>query len=226
MNFVLKNNSTVSRDLSTINKMTFGAVDLGNPLPVELTSFMADSKGRTINLKWTTATEVNTLRFEIQRTYVTNQVNGNWITIGTINAHVNSSSPNNYSFTDKNQEAGKYNYRLKIVDKNGSFKLTEVINAEVAVPDKFELKQNYPNPFNPSTVISYSLPFDCNVKMSVYDVTGRMVKEVVNENQKSGYHDYNFSARALSSGVYFYSIVAIASNGQSFHSVKKFTLIK
>jgi hypothetical protein len=226
MNFVLTNNTTVTKDLSTINKLTFGSSDLGNPLPVELTSFLADSKGRAINLKWTTATEVNTLRFEIQRTYVTNQVNSSWVTVGTVNAHVNSSSPNSYTFTDKNQEAGNYNYRLKIVDKNGSYTFTETVNAEVALPDQFELKQNYPNPFNPNTVIAYNLPFDCNVKMAVYDVAGRLVKEVVNENQKAGYHDYNFSARALSSGVYFYSVTAVASNGKSFHSVKKFTLIK
>jgi hypothetical protein len=63
--------------------------------------------------------------------------------------------------------------------------------------------------------------------MSVYDVTGRMVKEVVNENQKSGYHDYNFSARNLSSGIYFYSIIAVSNNGQkNFHSAKKLVLIK
>ena len=224
MNFVLTSNSTVSKDLSTINKMTFGGSNQGNPLPVELTSFLADSKGRVINLKWTTATEVNTIKFDVQRASAVSSVN--WLTVGTVNAHVNSNKPNDYVFSDNSPEAGKYSYRLKIVDKDGSYKLTEVINAEVALPGNFELKQNYPNPFNPSTVISYSLPFDCNVKMSVYDVTGRMVKEVVNENQKSGYHDYNFSARALSSGVYFYSIVAIASNGQNFHSVKKFTLIK
>src|ERR1035437_4564265 len=57
MNFVLTSNSTVSKDLSTINKMTFGGSNQGNPSPVELTSFLADSKGRVINLKWTTATE-------------------------------------------------------------------------------------------------------------------------------------------------------------------------
>lgn len=226
MNFVLADNTTITKDLSTINKFTFGSIDLGNPLPVELTSFMADSKGRTINLKWSTATEVNTLRFEIQRSYVTGQANSGWVTVGTVNAHVNSSSPNSYAFTDKDQEAGDYNYRLKIVDKNGSYTFTETVNAEVALPDQFELKQNYPNPFNPNTVIAYSLPFDCNVKMAVYDIAGRMVKEVVNENQKAGYHNYNFSAHALSSGVYFYAVTAVGSNGKSFHSVKKLTLIK
>jgi hypothetical protein len=222
-----KNNGTQDTD---DNASDFIAVipDLsGVPLPVELVTFNADSKGRTINLKWTTATEVNTLRFEVQRTSVTKTGTGNWIYVGTINAHVNSNSPKDYTFIDNNQEAGKYNYRLKIVDKDGSFVLTDVINAEIALPDKFALSQNYPNPFNPNTVISYSLPFDCNVKMSVYDAVGRMVRDVVNENQKAGYHDYNFNAGNLSSGIYFYSIIAIANNGQkNFHSVKKFALIK
>jgi len=225
MNFVLPNNTTISKDLSVISKIAFGSNDLGNQLPVELISFMADSKGRTISLKWTTATEVNTLRFDVQRT--NNSENLNWLTVGTINAHVNSSTLQVYSYNDLNQEAGKYLYRLKMVDKNGSFNLSDVINAEVALPDKFELKQNYPNPFNPNTLISYNLPLDCSVKMSVYDVAGRLVKNVINENQKAGYHDYNFNAGNLSSGIYFYSVVAISTTGQkNFQSVKKFALIK
>ena len=227
MNFVLTNNSTVSKDVNTISKLTFGAVAFGSQLPVELTSFTAGSKDRSVNLKWSTATEVNTLRFEVQRTNVTNSVIGNWITLGIINAHVNSNSTKIYSYTDNIQDAGKYSYRLKIVDKDGSFKFTESVNAIVAVPDKFDLKQNYPNPFNPSTVISYSLPFDCNVRMNIYDVAGRLVREAVNENQKAGYHDFNFNAGNLSSGIYFYSVIAVSSDGQkNFSSVKKFALIK
>jgi len=225
MNFVLTSNTTVAKDLSTINRMTFGGTSLGDALPVELTSFLADSKGRVINLKWTTATEVNTIKFEVQRTSEVSPTN--WLTVGTVNAHLNSSKPNDYVFSDNNPEAGKYSYRLKIVDKDGSYKLTEVINAEVALPGNFELKQNYPNPFNPCTVISYSLPFDCNVRMSVYDAVGRLVRDIVNENEKAGYHDFNFNARSLSSGIYFYSIIAVSNNGQkNFHSAKKLVLIK
>ena len=102
-----------------------------------------------------------------------------------------------------------------------------VKNESDRLPNSFELFQNYPNPFNPNTVISYSLPFECNVKLNIYDVTGRLVREVVNENQKAGYHDYNFIAGNLSSGIYFYSLVAISTNGQkTFSSVKKFAMIK
>ena len=90
-------------------------------------------------------------------------------------------------------------------------------------PVSFNLKQNYPNPFNPSTVIEFSVPNNEFVTLKVYDLTGREIASLVNEQKASGNYSINFNADAfhLSSGIYFYKLTA----GNNV-SVKKLTLIK
>ncbi|MBK8550692.1 MAG: T9SS type A sorting domain-containing protein [Ignavibacteria bacterium] len=73
-------------------------------------------------------------------------------------------------------------------------------------PVKYNLKQNFPNPFNPITKISYSLSKEGNVRISVYNTTGQLLKEVVNEYLISGEHSVEFDGSEFSSGVYFYRI--------------------
>lgn len=89
------------------------------------------------------------------------------------------------------------------------------------IPTSFELSQNYPNPFNPETTINYSINKASNVKLNIYDVLGRLVKELVNENQLPGKYSVKFDGNNLSSGVYFYSI-----NSGSTILTKKMLLIK
>lgn len=89
------------------------------------------------------------------------------------------------------------------------------------IPSEFSLSQNYPNPFNPSTNISFSLPKSEFVNLSVYDLSGKLVDELVNSNLEAGKYTTNWSASDLSSGVYFYKITA-----GDFVDVKKLTLIK
>jgi hypothetical protein len=85
---------------------------------------------------------------------------------------------------------------------------TSGVSDKQTTPLSFRLDQNYPNPFNPSTTISYVLPTASSVKLSVYDVLGQEVANLVNENQNPGSHTVNFNAANLSSGVYFYTIKA------------------
>ncbi len=96
------------------------------------------------------------------------------------------------------------------------------------LPEKFNLDQNYPNPFNPSTTISYSLPASSNVSISVYDINGRKVADLINnKNQSAGNHDIRFNATNLASGVYLYKINAKSvSQNRSFSQIKRMTLIK
>ncbi|HUX62051.1 MAG TPA: T9SS type A sorting domain-containing protein [Ignavibacteriaceae bacterium] len=85
----------------------------------------------------------------------------------------------------------------------------------------FILYQNYPNPFNPSTVISYSLPERSFATLKIYDVLGREIRTLVNENQSAGTHFVTFNSEELSSGVYFYQLTA-----GNFVGTKKLVLIK
>jgi flagellar hook assembly protein FlgD len=70
------------------------------------------------------------------------------------------------------------------------------------------LFQNYPNPFNPTTTIKYSIPKDEFVKLTVYDVTGKNVKELVNGHKSAGVHSVEFNANNYASGTYYYRLEA------------------
>lgn len=89
------------------------------------------------------------------------------------------------------------------------------------VPDKFALYQNYPNPFNPVTKIGFDLPEKSFVKLNMYDVLGRNISSLVNENLNAGKYSYEFNATNLASGVYFYKIET-----SKFSEVKKMIVNK
>ena len=163
---------------------------MANPLlPVELSSFASTAQGRTVVLNWSTKTEKNSNRFDVERSLVTD---GNWSTVGSVKASVLSNSAKNYTYTDTKLQSGKYQYRLKMVDNDGSFSYSSVEAAEVAVPKDFAVSQNYPNPFNPSTKIDYQVPVDAKVILEVYNIAGQKVVELVNQEQSAGYYTVDF----------------------------------
>ncbi|MBK8981424.1 MAG: T9SS type A sorting domain-containing protein [Ignavibacteria bacterium] len=81
-------------------------------------------------------------------------------------------------------------------------------NAVYYIPAEFDLKQNYPNPFNPSATIRYSIANSELVNMSVYDISGREVLNLVNEFKNAGSYSVKFNGTNFASGVYFYRIEA------------------
>jgi photosystem II stability/assembly factor-like uncharacterized protein len=83
---------------------------------------------------------------------------------------------------------------------------TGVINYTNGFPSQYYLLQNYPNPFNPLTTIKYALKENSTVRLSVYDILGREIKQLVNETQKAGTYTIQFNAEGLSSGIYLYKI--------------------
>ena len=96
------------------------------------------------------------------------------------------------------------------------------------IPKGFTLHQNYPNPFNPVTTITYELKFKGDVKLTVYDVTGKWIKELVNQFQSPGVYKYTFNGTGLPSGVYFYQIRVHpeVSGKEDFIDSRKMLLIK
>lgn len=98
---------------------------------------------------------------------------------------------------------------------------TEVTQSVNNKPSSFELEQNYPNPFNPATSIKYTIAKKASVKIVVYDLLGREVSTLVNENKEPGNYKINFDGSKLSSGVYLY----VLSAGQTVSS-KKMILLK
>lgn len=186
-------------------------------IPVELTSFSADVNIRNVNITWTTASEINNSGFSLER----KSANSEWQSIVFISGNGTTTQAQQYSYIDKNLTDGKYNYRLKQIDFDGSFEYSKTVEVLISAPSKFELAQNYPNPFNPSTSITFTLPQSGNVKLSVYNLLGQEVQNLVSGFIEAGSHTINFNAKNLNSGIYLYKLEA---NG--FTQTRKMTLIK
>jgi hypothetical protein len=89
---------------------------------------------------------------------------------------------------------------------DGQLGITSVKQIGKLIPTEYSLSQNYPNPFNPSTIINYQLPVNNLVTLKVFDVIGREVATLVNERQEAGSYQATFTAKGLSSGIYFYQL--------------------
>ncbi|MBE0572645.1 MAG: M28 family peptidase [Ignavibacteriaceae bacterium] len=200
--------------------VTAALAELTDIVPVELLAFNASVNGSEVQLIWSTASELNNMGFEIERS-IDNQ--DNFVTIGFVDGKGSSSEINYYSFTDHPQVSGvnQLYYRLKQVDFDGSFSYSDVVNVSYDVPAEFVLSQNYPNPFNPSTKINYFVPQESFVSVKVYDFLGREVMTLVNETRAVGSYEIVFDASSLPSGTYFYTLI-----GENYSFTKKMILIK
>ena len=89
------------------------------------------------------------------------------------------------------------------------------------IPTKFSLSQNFPNPFNPKTVIRYSLSSNSEVALKVYDILGREISTLVNENKQAGNYITEWNGEQFPSGIYFYKLQA-----GNFSETRKFVLLK
>jgi hypothetical protein len=130
----------------------------------------------------------------IEVKYWENQSN-NWITVN--NATID---PVNNTISLSTDEISNF------VILTGSEVVASVEDPETLVAKGFTLSQNYPNPFNPVTTIEFELENDANVILSVYNVLGKKINELINENLISGVHSFNFDGSRLATGIYFYEL--------------------
>ncbi len=101
---------------------------------------------------------------------------------------------------------GDANYSLQSGTGTLNYTLTGIENNQTDIPTKFDLSQNYPNPFNPTSTIKYDIPKTGFVNISVYDILGKEIKVLVNEEKNPGHYEIIFDAREVASGIYFYTI--------------------
>lgn len=200
---------------------------VGNPLPIELGVFQVylNSQEKKPQIRWTTLTEQENYGFMLERSKVEEQestAQTNWEMIAFVNGAGFSYETIEYVYNDsKVSEAGTYKYRLIQQDFDG--KSAKVAESEFLYekPNSLELYQNFPNPFNPTTSIKYDIPGKQEVKLLVYDVLGRVVQTLVNEEQLAGRYTLNFDATRLASGVYI-----IRLQTQGLDKSIKMTLVK
>ena len=192
-------------------------------IPVELASLTAKAERDNVIIEWQTATETNNQGFELQRKKAGTE--GNWTIAGYVSGKGTTTERQSYQYIDKQLKAGKYVYRLKQIDLDGTIEYSPEIEVEVAIPEEYVLYQNYPNPFNPATTIEFSLPEKSEVVLSIYNSLGEKVREIVNGSMEAGYQRVVFDARELPSGTYVYQINAKGST-KSFIQSKKMALVK
>ncbi len=180
-------------------------------VPVELTSFNAMLVNGVVQLDWVTASETNNRGFEVQK-----KISGEWLTIGFVEGAGTSTDNKNYRYTDEItfSGSGTFAYRLRQVDYDGSASFSnevEVVLLNSATD--FELLQNFPNPFNPATKIRFTGAVQGKILVTITDVLGRQVAELVNGDYAAGIHEVIWDASAVSSGIYFVNLFAQA-NGE------------
>jgi hypothetical protein len=193
------------------------------PLPVALASFSSSVNKRDVTLSWSTTFELNNKGFDIERK---KESGGEWAKIGFIPGHGTTNDPQEYVFKDSKLVTGKYNYRLKQIDYDGTYErynLNEVVS--IGIPSSVDVSQNYPNPFNPLTKIDYNIPYDGIVKIQIFDITGKEVSTIINESKPAGYYTVEFDASNIASGIYFYRIFSDGA-GLKFTKTMKMLLIK
>jgi hypothetical protein len=198
--------NTVEQYLANRYNITSGV------LPVELVSFTAKYAEGKVLLSWQTATEVNNYGFNIERAFAETKHSASlrWETIAFVNGHGNSNSPKNYSFTDAKPTSGKVHYRLKQIDFDGKYEYSNAVEVNIETPKEFKLSQNFPNPFNPTTTIKFSIPGNAETpymtSLRVFDMLGREVATLVNEQKAPGNYEVKFDGSKLTSGIYCYRL--------------------
>ena len=125
----------------------------------------------------------------------------------------------------------KYYWRLKAFNSLGESPWSTVFNFKVGpvgivnvsneIPSEFKLFNNYPNPFNAQTKIKFQLPKDGVIKLRIYDMSGKEIEELINNNLRAGVYEVNWNSGELASGVYFYSIETTG-----FRDVKRAVILK
>ena len=197
------------------------SVGNGGSLPVEITSFSANAHGTNVELSWATATELSNHGFEVQRTVISDQssVNSsqivnrkskieNWAKVAFVEGAGTSNAPKSYTYHDVASSAGKYAYRLKQIDHDGSFKYSGQVEAQIVfTAEDYKLTQNYPNPFNPTTTLRFAVKSPQFVTLKVYNSIGQEVRTLFEQTADADVlYSIQFDGTGLSSGVYYYTL--------------------
>jgi hypothetical protein len=195
-------------------------------LPVTLTDFTANVRGREITLSWRTESETENLGFIIERREETGnrrQEAGEWkqvasyVTDEALQGHGSTAEAHDYSFADKSVQPGAtYEYRLGDVDYGGTVTWHSAVAVTVpenssAIPSGFVLHHAYPNPFNPETTLRFELSESARVSIQVFDLCGKPVNILTDDTYQPGAYKIIWNGRdarnrLAATGIYFLRI--------------------
>lgn len=170
-----------------------------------------DSSGNQVKVSWGVNSEISINRYAIERS----SDGVSFTEVGTISAKGNTDTTARYSYYDNIGNLLSAKYRIRQITNDGGQETTPVINFSLTNVDgnyfsplTFELLQNYPNPFNPETTIKFQIPNTARTLLKVYDILGREVATLVNQDLHAGNHSLNWDSSMVSSGVYFYRLTS------------------
>jgi hypothetical protein len=223
------NSEDVSRDLEVEFSATWDV-----PVPAELASFAAEvTFENEVILHWGVASQSNNLGWEVYRGLNESQFQQ----VGElIPGDGTTDQFRTYSFTDLElPQASTVYYYLRQIDLDGSTARSQVIGVSLGstlvsqqvLPVANELRQNFPNPFNPETTISFDLDDHAIVSLQIYDVTGQLVRELINgESYPAGRYERLWDGKdntgvTVGSGLYLYRI-----QSERFTAMRKMVLLK
>ena len=192
--------------LSILRTTVNGTVFILNsgPLPIELLSLRAKSQNKHIILFWETGSETNNYGFEIERS-----VDGlSWSTIGFVAGAGNSTQKKSYNYIDEGLSPRRYIYRLKQIDQTAGYTYSYTVSAKILGSKLFELDQNYPNPYSGITIIEFTLGEDRDVKITLLDVQGKLVRLLLKKTMDAGTHHITVNSANLAKGQYFFRLEA------------------
>ncbi len=237
----LKNGVPSSNSIQITDHTTIVPVYTRKPQAVQSISFPS-AVGQPLQITWTDNPNPLVTSYTIYRKVKHNGIWGNLTSLGDVNAGVQSFTDYEYTKTyGTDKDLLQYDVRAHLAAGGGYtaedadpnfvsvYGETNVLTlsdqiaisqVSLQIPNSYSVS-NYPNPFNPTTVINYQLPAEGFVTIKVYDMLGKEVAELVNENKAAGYYRVSFDASKLASGIYIYSI-----NAGSFNSSKKMILTK
>ena len=161
---------------------------------------------------WSTASETNNYGFEIQAS----NNSQDFETIAFVQGHGTTTNPQTYQYSFIPRQMDRMYLRLKQIDFDGAIILSKVVSLEFNQPDKFKLSPCYPNPFSiksAGATISFQLTKDTLVEINIYDITGKLVRQLYRGKALKGQHSLKWDGRdahdtILANGMYLVQFIA------------------
>jgi hypothetical protein len=175
----------------------------GEVVPVELLSFEAMQNGSRVELNWSTASEQNSDRFEVERADVSGAGQTDFVKIDEVRAAGNSSIVNRYGTTDAKVSLGNtYVYRLKMLDTDGEFSYSDEAVVTLEGEGISWVENPVPNPASESSVLRYNMSSSQDVEIKLYDMNGKALMTLSNGVSTSGINEVEIDVNNLASGTY------------------------
>ncbi|MFA5706590.1 MAG: T9SS type A sorting domain-containing protein [Candidatus Neomarinimicrobiota bacterium] len=219
---------------STIENDVISLDGNGDPaLPVTLESFIANYHQGAVELEWSTASETQNAGFILKRALVNEgetleyEVITSYLDNDDLTGAGTTTERHVYTYSDRAVRPGAaYSYILEDVDYSGNIVQHDPVRVVIpenvlAATEDFRLQPAYPNPFNPSFTVPFELHRAMDVRIAMYDLSGRQVRSIVSSRMDAGSYDLRVDASDLRSGIYFVrSIIGDQVNTQKMLLVK------